>query len=249
MAKKKSKNKPSFWEENKVNIIAWIVVILIFVGGFAGARVYGNIQTQARLDTLSVREDDMVVGTETAANVLVEYSDFQCPFCAQYFPIVDELKTNYSDQVRVVYRHFPLQNAHPNAEAAHVASMAAANQGSFWGMHDLLFENQAEWSNVEEVNEVFITYAEQLELDLEQFEADLSDAELLDRVLADKREGAGIGVNATPTFFLNGEELTLEDINYDVQNIVDRFIESDTTDTSETESSTTSTSTASEASE
>ena len=93
-------------------------------------------------------EEDRVKGNEEAGVVLIEYSDFQCPACGSYYPIVKALSEEFPEELLIVYRHYPLTNIHPNAFSAAKASEAAANQGKFWEMHDMLFERQAEWANL-----------------------------------------------------------------------------------------------------
>jgi glutaredoxin len=137
-------------------------------------------------------------GSPMAPVTIVEFSDFECPYCGRAHPIVQQVLREYEGRVRVVFKHFPL-SSHPHAMPAARAAVAAGNQGKFWEMHDLLFEHQRQ---LEE--EDLERYAEQLGLDMEQFRADLQSAETQQQVEADKQEGQRVGVEGTPTFFVNG---------------------------------------------
>lgn len=143
---------------------------------------------------------------ETAVVTLTEYSDFQCPSCAYFHPIVEKLKETYGDKLDFTYRYFPL-NSHQYALLSARAAEAARNQGKFDAMHDLLFQNQQQWSGSGNPQPMFVNYARQLGLDINQFEKDLNAAETQQAVMEQKQEGVDRGVNSTPTFFINGEEV------------------------------------------
>jgi protein-disulfide isomerase len=150
-----------------------------------------------------------MLGSEHAPVTVVEYGDFECPNCKQAAPSVKMLLERFVGRVRIVFRHYPLQEIHPHALAAALASEAAAGQGKFWPMHDLLFDNQRHLKASQ-----LRGYAERLELDMTRYDADLGDALYLQRVREDI-EGANLsGVRATPTFFINGK---LQDISYGLQ--------------------------------
>lgn len=146
-------------------------------------------------------------GNSIAKVTLVEYSDFECPACKQFYSALKEIYPKYQNQVLFVYRHFPLPQ-HPNSEIASRASEAAANQGKFWEMHDLLFENQEAWTGRENVEEIFIGYANELKLDINKFKADLNSKAVSDRIQRDVESGQKSNVDATPSFYLNGSKLT-----------------------------------------
>jgi protein-disulfide isomerase len=156
-----------------------------------------------------VASADHMLGSEHAPVTVVEYGDFECPNCKQAAPSVKMLLERFVGRVRIVFRHYPLQEIHPHALAAALASEAAAGQGKFWPMHDLLFDNQRHLKAPQ-----LRGYAERLELDMTRYDADLGDALYLQRVREDI-EGANLsGVRATPTFFINGK---LQDISYGLQ--------------------------------
>lgn len=136
--------------------------------------------------------------------VLTEYSDFQCPACGYFFPMVEKLKAEYGDRLEVEYRYFPL-NSHQYAALAARAAEAAKNQGKFDEMHDMLFTNQQNWSSSMNPQSVFIGYAQDIGLDMQQFRDELNSAETQQAVMEQKQEGQNRGVNSTPTFYVNGD--------------------------------------------
>lgn len=151
---------------------------------------------------------------EAATVTLTEYSDFQCPSCAYFFPIVEKLKETYGDKLEFNYRYFPL-NSHQYAMLAARAAEAARNQGKFDAMHDLLFQNQQQWANSSNPQPQFVNYARQLSLDITQFEEDLNAADTQQAVMEQKQEGIDRGVDSTPTFYINGEEVVSLPRNYE----------------------------------
>jgi NhaA family Na+:H+ antiporter len=144
-------------------------------------------------------DHDHVRGAADAPVTLVEYGDFQCPYCGEAYPVVKHLLERFGDQLRFVFRHMPLADLHPRAPAAARAAEAAGAQGRFWEMHDRLFEHQLELGDGD-----LRGHAEAIDLDLERFERDLADSALAARVEADLRSGARSGVPSTPRFFVNG---------------------------------------------
>jgi len=147
--------------------------------------------------TPAVNKNDHAEGTPDAALTFTEYGDFECPHCGAAYPVVKKLQKHFGPQLRLVFRHFPLSNAHPHAFAAAVAAEAAGRQGQFWAMHDVLFENQ------EQLNDrAFYAFAKSLGLDAGRFAEDMQDPALAEKVEADFESGMRSGVNGTPTFFL-----------------------------------------------
>ncbi|TNB76275.1 disulfide bond formation protein DsbA [Arthrobacter sp. BB-1] len=140
---------------------------------------------------------------------LVEFLDFECPSCGSIHPVVEEFKAEFGDRITFVHRHFPL-SAHPNSGQAALAAEAAGQQGQYQQMANRLFETQAQWAGSQQSQApLFRTYAEQLGLDLSRFDAAVADPKTEERILADIADGEALGVTGTPTFFLNGEKLTL----------------------------------------
>lgn len=151
---------------------------------------------------------DKIRGNPQAAITLVEYSDFQCPACAVYAPMVKKLLTDNGERVRLIYRYFPLPQ-HKNGEWAALAAEAAGQQGKFWEMHDLLFENQLDWQDLtnSEALAKYQDYAKNLGLDLAKFAGDLNSEELKNKIAKDRTSGLSAGIDAVPTFFLNGKTI------------------------------------------
>lgn len=142
---------------------------------------------------------DHITGPANAAVTLVEYGDYECPYCGMTHPIVKDILRYFDNQLRFAYRHFPLSRIHPHAESAAEAAEAAGAQGSFWPMHDLLFEHQ----NALEYRDL-LAYAAALNLDLRRFSVELETGVHTARVREDFLSGVHSGVNGTPTFFING---------------------------------------------
>jgi Na+:H+ antiporter, NhaA family len=158
---------------------------------------------EPQIATLSPSVDlarDHVRGRVDAPVTLVEYGDFQCPYCGDAYPVVHELLRRFGDQVRFVFRHMPLADLHPRSPFAAEAAEAAAAQGRFWEMHDRLFEHQLELSD-----EDLLGHAEAIGVaDVERFAAELRDGVHRARVESDSHSGARSGVPSTPRFFVNG---------------------------------------------
>ena len=150
--------------------------------------------------TIPVTDDrDHIQGAADAAVTLVEYGDYECPYCGAAYPIVKQVQEAMGDGLRFVFRNFPITTAHPHAEQAAEAAEAADAQGRFWPMHDHLYENQRRL-NAEDL----VAYADQLGLDVDRFEGELREHVHEARVREDFMSGVRSGVNGTPTFYING---------------------------------------------
>lgn len=147
-----------------------------------------------------INGDDHSDGPETAPITLVEYGDFECPYCGRAYPIVKALQEQLGDQLRFVFRNFPIREAHPHAEKAAESAEAASEQDRFWEMHDTLFENQRRLRDSD-----LVDYATRLGLDVTRFTSELQSGIYEEKVQEDFMSGARSGVNGTPTFFINGE--------------------------------------------
>jgi protein-disulfide isomerase len=142
--------------------------------------------------------------------VVEEYGDYQCPPCGQLYPELKQIEHEYGAQVQIVFHHFPLTKIHKNALAAAHAAEAARNQNKFWEMHDRLYRNQKEWVDEEDPRPIFLSYARQLNLKVDQFTSDM-DSNLVDqRISADVSRGTVAGVTGTPTVFIDGLMLRYE---------------------------------------
>ena len=142
---------------------------------------------------------DHMQGPPDAPVTLVEYGDYECPYCGEAYPVVKAIQKRLGDQVCFVFRNFPLAQAHPHAEEAAEAAEAAASQGKFWEMHDLLYENQDALEP-----EDLVQYARALKLDPKRFVLEMREHLYAERVREDFHSGVRSGVNGTPTFFING---------------------------------------------
>jgi protein-disulfide isomerase len=150
--------------------------------------------------SIPVGPEDHIQGNPAAEFSLVEYGDYQCPYCGEAYPIVKKIQKSFGKRLSFVFRNFPLEQAHPWAEsAAEVAEFAGA-QGNFWPMHDLLFENQDNFGE-----ELFLRFARSLMLSSTQLQSALVQQTYRARVRADFAGGVRSGVNGTPTFFINGQ--------------------------------------------
>jgi protein-disulfide isomerase len=148
---------------------------------------------------IPVNADDNIMGSPDAPVVLVQYGDFECPYCGQAFPIIKAVQRALGSRMAFVFRYFPLVDIHPHAGQAAQAAAAAAAQDSFWEMHDMLFEHQRALEDRD-----LLAYAETLRLDIERFAHDLAEGAYSERIRADFAGGVRSGVNGTPTFFING---------------------------------------------
>jgi protein-disulfide isomerase len=148
----------------------------------------------------AVSENDHAQGSADAPITLVEYGDYECPYCGMAYPVVKRVQAQLGNQMRFVFRNFPLAEAHPHATAAAELAEAAAAQGKFWEMHDMLYEHQGALSPAH-----LQEYARKLGLDFGALEASLGSGAPQHRVKSDFMSGVRSGVNGTPTFFINGQ--------------------------------------------
>jgi protein-disulfide isomerase len=144
-------------------------------------------------------ERDHIQGPPDAPVTLVEYGDYECPYCGAAYPIIKEIQARMGDRLRFVFRNFPITTSHPHAQQAAEAAEAASVQGKFWEMHDILYENQEHLRQRD-----LLVYGERLGLQVDRFTTDLAERIHLERVREDFMSGVRSGVNGTPTFFING---------------------------------------------
>jgi protein-disulfide isomerase len=145
-------------------------------------------------------ERDHILGSADGSIKLLEYGDYECPFCGDVHAIVKEIKRRLGDDLLFAFRNFPLTNIHPHAEHAAEAAEAAGAQGDFWGMHDTLFENQGALEDRD-----ITGYAAELRLDATRLIREVVSSAYAPRIREDFKSGVRAGVNGTPTFFVNGE--------------------------------------------
>ena len=170
-----------------------------------------NSATSPAVDECLVRPDSPILGPENAAVTLVEFLDPECESCRAFFPEVKRILSEYDGRIRLVVRYMPF---HSNSVLAAQATEAAGAQGKYWEMQELLFAKQGEWGhNSEPQRELMIKYAKELGLNVERFQASLSNMLVFQKLERDKQDGTALGVNGTPTFFVNGRKL--DDLSYD----------------------------------
>src|SRR5438105_11305876 len=157
------------------------------------------VSSESHRLTVPVSERDHIQGAIDAPMTLVEYGDYQCPYCGLAYPMVKEVQRTLADRLAFVFRHFPLVAVHPHALIAAESAEAAGAQGRFWPMHDRLFEHQDALDP-----QSLIEHAAVIRLDLQRFIDDLESHRHVPRIREDLASGAHSGVNGTPTFFVNG---------------------------------------------
>jgi len=151
-------------------------------------------------------EPPHIRGNPSAPVTLEEFADFQCPSCGAYYPELKKIETEFGENLRVIFRERPLIPPHQHALMAAQAAEAAGMQGRFWEMHDKLYENQTAWSEATDLAPTFVDYAKQIGLDTDRFMKDLNGEEVAKRIFQDGKRAHALGVNSTPTFFVNGKE-------------------------------------------
>lgn len=217
-----SEHQSSNWQDNikkegRSNmfkkIAIWGLIIFASIAGLLGL-VYladksggANSTPVETANFPQVSENDIIVGDPKAKISLTEYSDFQCPACASYNPIVNGLLDEYKGKVKLVYRHFPLRSIHKNALVAGQAGYAAEKLGKFSEMKDLLFGNQKDWEGLGDPREVFEGYASSIGLEVEKFRTIMDSDEAKKTVEAGEREAIGLGLNSTPSFFIANKRI------------------------------------------
>jgi protein-disulfide isomerase len=162
-------------------------------------------------------------GSASAAVTLEEFADFQCPQCALQQPNMDEIKSMYGTRLRFIFREFPLDiKAHDKSYDAAVAAEAAGMQGKFWDMQNILFKNQKAWTDNDNFKQMWKDYAQKIGLDIPKWENDMAGLGAKGRVNADKERGKFIGLNGTPSLFVNGNLVRVEDMTVEsLKTIVD----------------------------
>lgn len=191
--------------------------ILIAVGSIIGtflllfvAYKFTNVPQATYFPELNkIRETDHVRWNPKSKNILIEYSDLQCPACRGFKDFLEEIEKTATPNAAFVFRHMPLYQIHPNAFNAAYAAEAASFQEKFWEMESSLYDKQTEWSGLPNPKDYFVKLAGELGMDEEQFKKDMESQKIKDLVQVDVAEAEKFGINSTPTFFLNGTKLNL----------------------------------------
>ena len=184
------------WAGATALVVVAVVLLYLFTGAAA---------TEA-FEAPPVTATDVTFGPADAPVTVIEYSDFQCPFCAEYAKWMKQLREKYGDRVQFVFRNYPLAK-HEWAQFAAQVAYAASLQGKFWEMHDLLYERQDEWATASDPRPLFDSYAESLGLDLDQLHADADAQSTVDFIKKQALEGKDAGVSHTPWFVIGGESV------------------------------------------
>lgn len=207
------------------------IIILAVLGAALGSAWYmtrspstsaGNQMTQsspgqakptpAMRNVVPGADPPHTMGPPNAPVHLEEFGDFECPPCAMFHPILKQMKQEFGDKLQITFREYPLTQNHPHALAAASAAEAAGLQGKFWEMHGLIFDHQNDWKGAFDVRPIFEGYAKQIGLDLERFKRDVESDRVEQRIFLDGKRGHSMGVNSTPTVFMNGRELPFESL-------------------------------------
>lgn len=230
--------KSTFWAL-VISTVAVSIITAFFAGSYIGLKSEQLTKSElneaiAKLESKIVKtqqveqpkvqpmeistDDDPVRGNQDAPLTIVEFSDFQCPFCARFqiqtLPLILEQYVE-TGKVKFVYRDFPIQNSHPNAMPAAAASECAHEQDKYWEYHDMLFENQSVWNKVEITSAIVIfkEFATELNLNQEQFDSCLDSGKYIDEINNDLTDGRNYGVTGTPGFFIGNDEVGFVKLN------------------------------------
>lgn len=199
-------------KENRNNFIKkaglWIGGTLVLVLALWGLiQVVNTPQSQTLVaEAPAVTNSDIIYGSPSAKVTVIEYADFQCPACSIYAPFVNKLKQDFKGDIRIAYRFFPLPQ-HPYGMTASKAAYATHLQGKFWEMYSLLYDNQNTWSQSKDPASIFKQYAQELSLDLDKYEKDMNSKATEEYIKSQQNSATAIGVNSTPTFFINGKQI------------------------------------------
>lgn len=212
-------------------VIIWFVVIAVLIGGLwlliNAANAPLTPPPPAEIQNVPpVSKTDFIRGNPNAKITLIEYADFQCPACAAMHSTIKQLEGDFKDNLRLIYRFFPLTDAHQNAMISAQAAYAASLQGKFWEMHDIIYENQDGWSDSTQPKTIFTDYAKKIGLNLNKFNSDIDSDSTKKFVTDEQNKGLDLGINGTPTLFLNGKEIqnpaTYEDFKKLIQDEINK---------------------------
>lgn len=189
-----------------------IIAVVLVAAIAAGFVMFHSAQPQATTaPKLSPSPPDSQIAAAPKGYVtLEEYGDYECPPCGLLHPEMKKIKAEFGDRLKFFFYNFPLTQMHKHAMGAAQAAVAAGKQGKYWEMHDLLYENQKLWTEADDIRPVIVNFAGQLNLNMDKFAQDLSSAEVLNTISSDQQRGLSMGVNSTPTLFLDGQSVELD---------------------------------------
>jgi protein-disulfide isomerase len=238
LTKKEKKELRHLEHEEKINkelkrvlykkIGIWTTAIVVFCLAIWGLILITNnpLPPEQKVATLpSVNAKDIVIGTSSAKVTLTEYADFQCPACGAYHEVIKQVLEKYGNDIQYVYRNYPL-SMHQNAKAAAYTAYAAYKQGEFREMEDLLYANQKDWSSLENPGDIFNQYAEQIGLDMTKFNEDIASEETKKFITDQENAAITLGINSTPTFFVNKDQIqappSFEEFNKIIEDAINK---------------------------
>ena len=183
-----------------------VIVVLVFVGIFA---LTGNKSKSSSSSSGKGSVSQHIIGNTQSNVKLVEYGDYECPYCGQFYPVVKQVQTEFNNQISFQFSNFPLVSIHQNAFASARAAEAAGMQNKFWEMHDALYQTQNQWVSASDPTTFFNQIAQQLGLNVKKFQTDYASSQVNDTINADMAEGNKLNIQGTPTFFLNGKQIAV----------------------------------------
>ncbi|HEU0266798.1 MAG TPA: thioredoxin domain-containing protein [Candidatus Saccharimonadaceae bacterium] len=202
---------------NKKTWVVFIIICIVILGGLV------FLSQRGRVDVSNINQNKIIPASQQNGEIadhakgnlkspviFVEYGDYQCPYCGEAYPQVKKVTTKYLGQITYIFRNFPLTTLHPNALAAAAAAEAAGIEGKYWQMHDLLYENQNDWANdsSSQRTSTFDNYAKQIGLNETTFNNDMNSQRVQQKINFDRAIGSKVGVTGTPTFFLDGKQVS-----------------------------------------
>jgi protein-disulfide isomerase len=191
----------------------WIALAVVVLGLFAILKLTGGETAApksakyANGNVLELKSEDHKAGAGNKKVSIIEYGDFQCPSCGRFYPLLEETRKEYGDDITFVFRHFPITSIHKNAQASSRAAEAAGKQGKFFEMYSKLYETQEAWSESGSAQSIFEDYASKLGLDVAKFKTDYVSEEINSIIAADLESGKKVGVTGTPSIFINGKQI------------------------------------------
>ena len=193
---------------NTKRILTWlgfiVIIALIIVGLVAANKKHPATTSEVAIPLPTpVTAADWTRGNPNAPVTIVEYGDFQCPACQAYYPVVEQVFDASSSTVKMIFREFPLPQ-HAEAIPSAKAAEAAGDQGKFWDMFALLYQNGTDWENLSDATSIFDGYAQKLGLNMTQFAVDMNSTTTAQKITDSVTVGTAAGIDATPTFFING---------------------------------------------
>ncbi len=184
-----------------------IIIVVVFVGIFV---ISGNKNGGSSTSSSNTKPTEHIEGLGKDGVTLVEYGDYECPYCEEYFTIVTQVQQQYNTQIFYQFRNFPLTSIHPNAFAGARAAEAAGLMGAYWQMHNELYtySNWDVWSTSSDPTSYFYQYAQDLGLNVAKFKTEFASSEVNNLVNADIDAGNKLGIQGTPTFYLDGKQIS-----------------------------------------